>query len=61
MKAGQLCTIHNIVYRAQKRKCGCRGCAFEYNIYLCPAVKDSRYRRDGKINCVTDNIILNRI
>lgn len=71
LKPGQLCTINNKVYRAEKKKEGyskcfstligtksCAGCSFN-SLFMCPALK---LRGKGKkIDCWTHNIILKKV
>lgn len=58
-KPGQLCTINNVVYRAQKREKGCHGCDLN-SITSCPNIVDSRFETPPLL-CSSQGIILKRI
>lgn len=59
LKPGQLCTINNVVYRAKRRTCGCRGCDLD-SFAICPNVVDRRIR-GNKVECCLDDVILIRL
>ena len=54
-KPGQFVSIQNKVYRAVKRKDGCKGCILD-DIYLCPNISDKRYHKT--FNCAENGIII---
>ena len=59
LKAGQLCTIDEEVYRAKKRKRGCDGC--EFNWATCPNTIVANEKRTRKIDCITHWVILTKV
>lgn len=62
-KAGQLCTINNVVYRAKRRISGCHGCALD-SLLTCPnCVSDPKNPtyNGRRLQCASNNIILMRV
>lgn len=62
LKPGNFCTINNHTYRAKKKTAGCKGCYFEYSLFMCPGLQcHTRDAVHQKINCQLDNIILTKV
>ena len=59
IKAGQLCTINETVFRAKNATDGCQGCDLN-NIFLCPNVVDRRFS-EPTYSCSIDGIIFKKI
>lgn len=60
LKPGQLCTVNRTVYRAQRKINGCEYCDFDGNIFMCPAIINSK-TLTVKVNCHRDNIVLVKV
>lgn len=58
-KAGQICNINGVLYRARKRTNGCHGCALD-NFISCPNIQDSRKPNGPVLECELNNIILTK-
>lgn len=59
-KAGQLCTINHVVYRAYYKTNGCEGCAFDGNMVMCPAIINSKTGK-STISCYETGVILKKV
>lgn len=59
-KAGQLCTINHVVYRAYHKTNGCEGCAFAGNFITCPAIINNKTGKPAAISCYETSIILKK-
>ena len=58
-KPGQFVSIGDgFIYMAVKRECGCVGCLFKNDLFLCPGI--AAKNTEPTINCSADGIILQR-
>lgn len=56
LKPGQFTSVDGILYRVKARTRGCKGCVF--NFRTCPNTPVANERRELRIDCLTNWVIL---
>lgn len=60
LKAGQFCTINNVVYRVKRRTTlSCEGCALN-SVFLCPNIVDMK-NGHKEFDCANEGIIFVKV